>query len=125
MPSTDNKQSAKKFLELIIAGKIEDAYQIFIDMGGKHHNVFTPAGFEALKAGMKEAHTKYPNKQFTIQHIIGDEDLVAVHSHLVLEEKTLDLITMHLFRFNNGKIVEMWDFSQAILAEVPNKDGVF
>jgi len=120
-----NKQAAAAFLKKVIAGDIDEAYETYIDMQGRHHNSFTAAGFPALKEGMKEAHIKFPNKQFDIQHVIGDEDLVAVHSHLVLEENKTDLAVVHLFRFQNEKIVELWDLSQAITPDSPNKDGIF
>lgn len=107
-----NKQLAIHFLEMIIAGTIDEAYEKYVDMNGTHHNAFTPPGFPALREGMKEAHVKFPNKQFTIQHVLEDEDLVAVHSHLVLDEKN-ELMVVHLFRFQNNKIIEMWDIGQA------------
>src|SRR5437870_4322947 len=80
-----NKESAVQFLQMIVAGDIDAAYDKYIDMKGRHHNVFTPVGMPALRQGMKDAHTKFPNKQFVIQHVLGDEDLVAVHSHMTLE----------------------------------------
>jgi len=30
-----------------------------------------------------------------------------------------------LFRFEDGKIVELWDFGQPVPAESPNTDGLF
>jgi hypothetical protein len=33
--------------------------------------------------------------------------------------------TLHLFRFEAGKIVELWDLGQPMPAESPNKDGMF
>jgi predicted SnoaL-like aldol condensation-catalyzing enzyme len=120
-----NKQSAVEFLKMVIAGNIQEAYEKYIDARGKHHNAYTPAGFPALQKGMEDAHLKFPNKQFTIQRVIGDADLVAVHSHLVLEKGKLDLGVVHLFRFDGGKIVEMWDLGQAAPSQEINKDGIF
>ena len=74
-----NKKTATAFLESILVGKIDEAYDKYVDMGGKHHNIFTPAGFVALEKGMMDADTQFPNKKFKIQHVLGDEDLVAVH----------------------------------------------
>jgi predicted SnoaL-like aldol condensation-catalyzing enzyme len=125
MQPTKNKQSAKDFLELVIAGQIDEAYEKYADLSGKHHNTFTPAGFQALREGMKEAHVKFPNKQFIIQHIVGEDELVAVHSHLILEENKTDLAVLHLFRFKDERIVELWDLSQALSSDSPNKDGAF
>ena len=119
-----NKQSALEFLQLIIAGKIDEAYQKYADMSGKHHNTFTPAGFEALKQGMKDNDAKFPNKKLEVQHALADGNLVAVHSKLTLRP-AMELIAIHLLRFDNGKIVELWDCSQPVPKDLPNKEGVF
>jgi predicted SnoaL-like aldol condensation-catalyzing enzyme len=123
MPST-NKQRAVDFLDLVTHGHIDDAYEKYVDMDGVHHNIFTPAGFGALREGMKEAHAKFPHKQFDMQHVLGDEDFVAVHSYLKLNEET-QMSVVHLFRFKDQRIIEMWDVGQAIPKELPNEDGPF
>lgn len=119
----NNKQAATDFLQLVIAGKINEAYDKYVDMSGKHHNVFTPAGFAALRDGMKENENKFPNKHFKIHHVLGDGDLVATHSHLQLGD--MDMSVVHLFRFTNGKIVELWDCGQQLPKEIINNDGAF
>src|ERR1700683_5418549 len=96
-----NKQSAVEFLQMIVAGKIDEAYQKYAASEGKHHNTFTQAGFEELKQGMKDNDAKFPDKKFEVQHVIGDGDLVAVHSRLTLN-LTTELIAIHLLRFSNG-----------------------
>ncbi len=113
-----------QFLEAVIVGNIDEAYEKHVDMRGRHHNAFTPAGFLALRDGMKDAHVKFPHKQFAIQHVVGDGDLVAVHSRLVLEEGKAPMAVVHLFRFEGDKIVELWDIGQPI-ANSQNSDGAF
>jgi predicted SnoaL-like aldol condensation-catalyzing enzyme len=120
-----NKQSAVDFLEMVIAGDIDAAYEKHIDMTGRHHNVFTPAGMQALQNGMKEAAARFPHMQSTVQHVLGDGDLVAVHSSLVLEEGKPAMAVVHLFRFENGKIVELWDVGQTGSPDSINTDGAF
>jgi predicted SnoaL-like aldol condensation-catalyzing enzyme len=56
---------------------------------------------------------------------MGEGDMVAVHSHVVLKAGDLGVATLHLFRFEDGKIVELWDFGQPIQADSPNSDGPF
>ncbi len=128
MKNTDvqtHKQAAVEFLELVIAGQFDEAYQKHVDMNGKHHNAFFPAGFSSLKKAMAENHVQFPNKQFTPVNIIADGDLVAVHSHLVLKQGDQEMAVVHIFRFKDDKIVEMWDCGQAIPEGCPNKDGAF
>ena len=119
------KQAAVQFLQLVVAGRIDEAYQKHVDMLGKHHNPFFPAGFPALQKAMIENHVQYPNKQLTIKNVLGDGDLVAIHSHIVLQLGETGIAAVHLFRFRGDKIVEMWDCGQTVPADSPNKDRVF
>jgi predicted SnoaL-like aldol condensation-catalyzing enzyme len=119
------KNTAVEFLQLVVAGRIDEGYQRYVDMQGKHHNPFFPAGFPALKQAMIESHAQFPNKQYTVRNVLGDGDLVAVHAHIVLSPGEKDMAVVHLFRFQGDKIVEMWDVGQAISPDSPNADGTF
>ncbi len=119
------KQAAVDFLQLVVAGRIDEAYVKYVDMRGKHHNPFFAAGFPSLKQAMLENQNQLPNKQITIKDVLGDADRVAVHSHIVPKPGDPGFSTVHLFRFSGGKIVEMWDVGQAVPADSPNKDGAF
>ena len=81
----NNKERAVKFLQLIVSGKIDEAYQKYVDVSGTHHNIFTSAGFPSLQKAMKENDTQFPNKQLIVKNVLGDGDLVTVHSRLVLK----------------------------------------
>jgi predicted SnoaL-like aldol condensation-catalyzing enzyme len=121
----ERKQAAVEFLQLVVAGRIDEAYQKHVDMQGKHHNPFFPAGFPALKKGMMENHVQFPNKQLVVKNVLGDGDLVAVHSHIVPPQGEKGMAVVYLFRFQDGKIVEMWDCGQPLPTDSPNKDGAF
>ena len=120
-----HKQAAVEFLQLVVSGKIEEAYQKYVDFGGKHHNPYFPAGFPALQKAMMENEVQSPNKQLIVKHVLGEDDLVIVHSHLILNTDEAGMIVAHLFRFQGDKIVEMWDIGQQIPTNSPNKDGAF
>ncbi len=119
------KQAAVQFLQLVVTGRIDEAYQKHVDLGGKHHNPFFPAGFPALKQAMMENHVQFPNKQLTVKNVLGDGDLVVVHSHIVLSPDEKGIAVVHLFRFHADKIVELWDIGQAVPADSPNENGMF
>jgi predicted SnoaL-like aldol condensation-catalyzing enzyme len=119
------KQTALQFLSLVVVGNIDEAYQKYVNMDGKHHNTYFPAGFVSLREAMKENHLQFPDKKFTVKNALGDGDLVAVHSHLVMKIGGPELLVVHLFRFKDDKIVEIWDCGQAIPDNNPNKDGAF
>ncbi len=74
---------------------------------------------------MIENHVHFPNKQLTIKNVLGDGDLVSVHSHILLRPGETGISAVHLFRFQDYKIVEMWDIGQPVPADSPNKDGAF
>ncbi len=120
-----HKQSAVEFLQLVTAGRIDEAYAKHVDMRGKHHNPYFPAGFPALKSGMIENQIQFPNKQLTVKNVLGDGDLVAVHSHIVPRPGESGVAAVHLFRFEDDKIVEMWDCGQPVPDESSNRDGMF
>jgi predicted SnoaL-like aldol condensation-catalyzing enzyme len=63
--------------------------------------------------------------RLTIQDVIGEGEMVAVHSHVLMRPNEPGYATVHWFRFQDGKIVEMWDITQALPPESPNQDGVF
>ena len=125
MKKQTNKQFAVKFLKLVVAGKIDQAYQKYVNLKGKHHNLFFPKGFSALLKAMKENHEKFPRKKLKIKNVLSDGEMVAVHSHLILNPGEAGMIVVHLFRYKNKKIVEMWDCGQSIPADLLNDDGVF
>lgn len=124
MADGQHKASAVEFLTLSSAGNIDDAYARFTAADGKHHSAFFAAGFDALKEGMKQNHAQFPHKQMTVLHVVGDGDMVAVHSHVVLKPGDPGIATLHLFRFEDGKIAELWDFAQPIKPDLPNQDGI-
>jgi len=49
------KTAAADFLLMVSAGDIGEAYEMYVDIKGKHHNSFMPRGFEALRHAMEKA----------------------------------------------------------------------
>jgi predicted SnoaL-like aldol condensation-catalyzing enzyme len=119
------KERALDFLQLVVAGNIDEAYESYINMHGVHHNVYYAADFSSLKKGMKESYVQYPNKRLMVKNIISEGSLVAVHSNIVMKPGEPGVSVVHIFRFEDGKIVEMWDVGQAIPLDSPNRRGAF
>ena len=120
-----NKDKAVEFLKLVTSGKIQEAYDKYVDMTGKHHNPHFPGDFASLKLGMEQNEQQFPNKKYEIKETLEDGDLVAVHGKVQLNRE-LSIAVVHILKFKNGKIVEMWDIGQ----EVPqkptrNQNGMF
>ncbi len=121
----ERKKAATEFLQWVVEGKFDEAFQKHVLLTGKHHNPFTPKGFAALKKGMSDNHVIFPNKKFNILRVVGEGDLVAVHSRMTLGPGEKELALVHLMRFEGGKIAEFWDIAQMAPAEVVNENGLF
>jgi predicted SnoaL-like aldol condensation-catalyzing enzyme len=119
------KERAVDFLNLVVAGNIDEAYDSYVNMRGRHHNVYYAADFASLKNGMLENHAQFPNKRLMVKNVLGDGNLVAVHSNIIMKSGEPGVAVVHLFRFEDGKIVEMWDVGQSVPVSTPNLIGAF
>lgn len=123
--SSENKRIATDFLHLAAAGKIDEAYEKYVDMSGKHHNAYFAAGFASLKQAMKDSDSESPNKELIVNLTVAEDDLVAVHSRLIRSAEGPEISVVHILRIANGKIVEMWDCGMELPIDGPNTDGAF
>lgn len=121
----NNKEIAMAFLEMAASGNASEAYSKFVGAGFRHHNPFFEGTAQALQAGMQENARQNPNKIFEVKRAIAEGDLVVTHSHVRQKPEDLGAAVVHIFRFENSKIVELWDLGQPIPAESINKNGVF
>jgi predicted SnoaL-like aldol condensation-catalyzing enzyme len=120
-----HKESALDFLQLVIAGSIDEAYDNYVNMHGKHHNVYFSAEFASLKQGMIDSHGQFPNKRLMVKNVLGEGDFVVVHSSIVMKPGEPGMMVVHIFRFEEGRIIEMWDIGQVIPIDSPNRLGAF
>jgi predicted SnoaL-like aldol condensation-catalyzing enzyme len=120
-----NKDAAIDFMHLVSTGHVRQAFAQYVDKSFKHHNPFFAAGANALLSAMEDNAKQNPDKQFTVHHAIAEGNLVAIHGHVRHQPKEIGFALVHVLRFKDGKIVEMWDLGQAIPASSPNVDGMF
>jgi len=121
----DNKANAIAFLKLAASGEIGEAYSKFVASSFKHHNQFFEGSADSLLAGMQENARANPNKVFEIKRVLSEGDFVVTHSHVQQKPGDLGAAVVHIFRFENGKIVELWDLGQPIIENSPNQNGMF
>lgn len=119
------KDIAIYFLNTVVAGQVDEAYNNYIDTGFVHHNAYFPGDREALLAAMKDSNAANPDRKLMIKHTIEDGDFVAIHSHMTLKPADTGLAAVHLFRFKDDKIAELWDLAQPVQKESPNQNGMF
>lgn len=120
-----HKDIALSFLRLVTSGKIQEAYECHVAPEFRHHNPYFKGDAKSLQAGMMENESRFPNKILRVHLTIAEGDLVSVHSHVILKESELELAVVHIFRIQNGKIVELWDVGQQIPKETQNEYGMF
>ena len=123
--ASDRKQIATSFLKLAASGKLDEAYNNYIGANLRHHNPYFRGDAESLKAGMAEAHTKFPNTTLEVQRVFETDDLVAVHSRVRHSPDTPEIAVVHIVRFEGDRIVEMWDIGQEAPKDSPNENGMF
>jgi len=120
-----NKNAAVSFLKMAASGKVQEAYSKFVGEGFRHHNPFFEGSAESLQAGMEANASQNPDKALDVKHVIAEGDLVAVHSHMQQKPGERGAAVVHIFRFQNGRIVELWDLGQPVPEESPNQFGMF
>lgn len=118
------KSAAIEFLQLAAAGKVDEAYQL-VALNFCHHNPYFQADAESLKSAMRENARLHPDKTFEVQRALVDGDWVAVHSRLSMPSTAMTIAVVHLFRFEAGKIAELWDVGQAQPEQMVNQIGMF
>ena len=119
------KDQAVNFLQLIVSGKIDEAYEKYTSPGLRHHNPYFPGDAESLKQAMKENDGTSPNKTLEVKQTIEEREMVMVFSHIKQNPEDVGAAAVHIFRFSNGQIVEMWDVGQPVPEDSPNENGMF
>ena len=124
MDSATNKEIAISFLKHAASGKLDEAYsRVAPDF--RHHNFYFPGDAESLKAGMAGASKQFPNTVLDIQRAVAEGDLVAVHSRVQHAPERPAIAVVHIFRFEGGKIAELWDVGTEVPKDSPNENGAF
>ena len=124
-PAPSHKEAALDFLRLVAAGRVADAYRSRVGPAFRHHNPWFPSDAASLRAGMEEAHARFPAKLFEVQRAVEEGELVAVHSRLRLAADQPEMAVVHIFRFEGALIAELWDVGQAAPPEILNERGMF
>lgn len=119
------KEIAQNFLTLSAKGQSREAFKLYVGPGFRHHNVYFKGDGDTLMTAIEESANKNPDKIFEIQRALQDGDFVAVHSRVQQNKNDLGAAVIHIFRFKNKKIIELWDFGQAVPADAINENGMF
>lgn len=120
----NKKDMATSFLELGSSGKVHEAFEKYIHPDFRHHLAFFKGDRETFLKAMEENAQEFPNKTYETLRALEDGDLVAVHGKVTF---TIDQqwSVIHIFRFEDDKIIESWEASQEVLKDSPNQYGIF
>jgi predicted SnoaL-like aldol condensation-catalyzing enzyme len=124
MTTDERKQVAIEFLRAARRGDRDGAASLLAP-GARHHNAYFAAGMDTLLTAIVAAAQLNPAGTMDVKHVLGDGDLVAVHSHVRQRPEDRGVAVVHLFRFVGDRIAEMWDVGQPLPADNPNRDGMF
>jgi len=115
---------ATEFLRMCARGEVREAYARHVADDFVHHNAWFPGDRESLLRAMEESAAAEPNKSFEPRQVVDGGDRVAVLSHLQRTDGA-EYAVVHIARFADGRIVELWDLGQEIPKDSPNTLGMF
>ena len=74
---------------------------------------------------MEENNIANPNKIFEIQRSVQEGSIVFVHSKVRMNQDHLGVAVVHIFRFDDNLIAELWDVGQPVPENMINANGMF
>jgi predicted SnoaL-like aldol condensation-catalyzing enzyme len=108
---SDNQKNYKTicldFLQLTANGESRKAFELYVGQGFKHHNAYFKGDANTLMLAMEENGKKFPDIVLKTIHLLQEDDTVAVHSHIKMKPDDLGYSMMHIFRFENDRIIEI------------------
>lgn len=120
-----NRDSAIEFLQMCARGEVREAYARHVSQDFIHHNAWFAGDRESLVKAMEESAAAEPNKSFDVRQVIEGGDRVATLSHLKRADGETEYAVVHIARFVDGKIAELWDLGQEVPKDSPNQNGMF
>lgn len=125
MTTISLKDAAIEFLTLVATGQVREAYLRHVGAGFRHHNPFFRGDAASLMAAMEENAAQDPDKVLEVQRVLQDGEHVAVFSRIRRTPADRGAAVVHIFRFRDGRIAELWDVGQAVPENPVNEHGMF
>ncbi len=128
---SSNVEVAKAFLQEVVSNDhIDHAYDTYLAPNFRHHNIYFPSDAASLRAGMRESNVMFPRSVVETKMAVEQGETVCLHSavtHYVGETDKIDssYACVHTFRFENGKVAELWDVFMKLPETMTNELGAF
>jgi predicted SnoaL-like aldol condensation-catalyzing enzyme len=116
---------AKDFLQKACDGRVAEVYAQHVAENFRHHNPWFRGDAAALRDGMAQNAAEHPQKSIRFVRTLEDGNDVAVLSHVHHEPGDRGFGVAHFFRFEDGRIAELWDLGQEVPEQVVNENGMF
>lgn len=118
--------AAAAFLKMAGMGRVQEAYDQYVAPSFIHHNQYFKGDRQSLLNAMQEASKASPNKSIDIRHVYEDGDTVITHSLVTRQDPGApEIAVVHIFRFEQDHIAELWDLGQPIAKDSSNENGMF
>ena len=125
MNTIDQAAVARRFLELAAAGKAREGAAQLVTPDFRHHNVYFAGDGASLFQAMDDNAAQFPGKTLDVMQSVQDGDRVATLCKVQHAPDQPVYSVAHFFRFEGGKIAELWDLGQEIPKNSPNRFGAF
>ena len=125
MAEMSQREIAVSFLTLAATGKVREAYSKYVSLNFRHHNAYFRGDRESLLLAMEEAATQNPDTKIETKLTLEDKNLVATYSRVQHKPGDPGIAVVHIFRFENSQIMELWDLGQEIKPDSINENGMF
>ena len=122
---TSHKDTATAFLRMVSSGEVREAFDSYAAADFRHHNVYFPGDGESLAAAMEENARANPAKRYAPKMTIEEGDRVMVFGSVRHQPGAPEYALVHIFRFEDDRIAELWDIGQEIPTDSPNRNGAF
>ena len=120
-----NKENVIAFYKMAYEGNPRSAIEQFVGNEYLQHNPDVVDGTEGFINYFERMQKEYPDKSIEFVRCIGEENLVALHTHQTWPGND-EYVTMDFFRFDDsGKICEHWDAIQQIPKSSKNPNTMY
>ena len=120
-----HKDAATSFLHLVSTGRVGEAFDSYTAPGFRHHNVYFPGDAASLAAAMEDNARGNPEKRYEAVQTIEEGDRVVVFGRVQHKPGAPEYALVHIFRFEDDRIVELWDIGQEVPKDSPNRNGAW
>jgi predicted SnoaL-like aldol condensation-catalyzing enzyme len=104
---------------------VEAAFDRYVGRSYRQHNPHAPDGAAASAVFLSRWVSGTPGLALQVHRVIADGELVAVHSHLILQSGEPGSAVVDVMRIVGGRIVEHWDVVQPIPEITAHDNGMF